>query len=74
MNFSIETGIAEIDSDSNNDGIIDEDVTIGNNVVIGVEKGHSTGISVIGRDTVIPDDEVIKDNQNIEADYRKEIK
>ena len=57
-----------------NYSIIDEDVTIGNNVVIGVEKGHSTGISVIGRDTVIPDDEVIKDNQNIEADYRKEIK
>ena len=29
MNFSIETGLAEIDSDTNNDGIIDDDVKIG---------------------------------------------
>lgn len=29
MNFSIETGIAEIDSDTNNDGLIDDDVKEG---------------------------------------------
>ena len=57
-----------------NYSIIDENVTIGKNATIGVNKEFSTGISVIGRDTVIPDDEVIKDSQNIEADYRKEIK
>ena len=56
-----------------NYSIIDENVTIGKNATIGVNKEFSTGISVIGRDTYIPDDEVIKDNQNIEADYRKEI-
>lgn len=29
VNFSIDTGIAEIDSDTNNDGIIDDDVKLG---------------------------------------------
>ena len=57
-----------------NYSIIDENVTIGKNATVGVNKEFSTGISVVGRDTVIPDDEVIKDSQNIEADYRKEIK
>ncbi len=57
-----------------NYSIIDENVTIGKNVSVGVNKEFSTGISVIGRDTVIPDEEVIKDSQNIESDYRKEIK
>ena len=57
-----------------NYSIIDENVIIGKNATVGVNKEFSTGISVVGRDTVIPDDEVIKDSQNIEADYRKEIK
>ena len=51
-----------------NYSIIDENVTIGKNATVGVNKEFSTGISVVGRDTVIPDDEVIKE---MKKDYLK---
>ncbi len=58
-----------------NYSIIDENVTIGKNASIGVEMESSKGITTIGRDTIIDDDEIIKDDLNIEFDYKtKEAK
>lgn len=58
-----------------NYSIIDENVTIGKNSIIGVEMESSKGITTIGRDTIIDDNEIIKDDLNIEFDYRtKEAK
>ena len=51
--------------------IIDENVTIGAHYSLGIDKELSKGITVVGRDTVIDDYEVIMDDQNIEADSRK---
>ena len=51
--------------------IIDENVTIGAHSSLGIDKELSKGITVVGRDTVIDDYEVIMDDQNIEADSRK---
>ena len=51
--------------------IIDEKVTIGAGAQIGKPKEESKGISVIGRSTVIFDNEIIGDNQNIECDARR---
>ena len=51
--------------------IIDEKVTIGAGAQIGKPKEESKGISVIGRSTVIFDNEIIEDNQNIECDARR---
>lgn len=51
--------------------IIDENVKIGNNVVIGKQKDISEGISVIGRDVVIHDNEVISPLANIEKSERE---
>lgn len=51
--------------------IIDENVTIGKNSSLGIDKEFSKGITVVGRDTVIDDYEVIMDDQNIESVNRK---
>ncbi len=51
--------------------IIDENVTIGKHSSLGIDKEFSKGITVVGRDTVIDDYEVIMDDQNIESVNRK---
>ena len=58
-----------------NYSIIDENVKIGQKAQIGIEMEISKGITTIGRDTIIPDEEVILDDLSIEYDYKtKEVK
>ena len=59
-----------------NYSIIDEKVTIGNNVVIGIEKSDSAEIAVVGRGVKVYDNAVVAAGANIEEDVHveKEVK
>ena len=50
--------------------VIDEHVTVGNNAVVGEEKAHAQGITVLGRDITVADGAVVSSGSIIDKDYK----
>ncbi len=50
--------------------VIDEHVTVGNNAVVGEEKAHAQGITVLGRDITVADGAVVSSGAIIDKDYK----